>query len=133
MKNLLCFLLASISCLSIVIGQKPQEKIHPWLEKDIHQESRINHSLYTGMDKLPILAKNQNLPDGETRRWVWDTIITYDTTGPYERITQSFDIQGKVISQVTELWLANTWVNYEKVTPRSFSGTSIIELSSFKV
>ncbi len=111
MKNLLCFFVAFLSCISVAIGQRYQEKTGIRPEKSRDHLTNPMHANFTNKDNLPGHPERMNLFNPKSLTWNWDTIITYDTLGLYRRLIRIFDINGNVLIELTETWQNNAWVN----------------------
>ena len=111
MKNLLCFSVALLSCLSIAMGQRHQDKISPWPEKSRDHLTNPMQSHVTNRDILPGHPEKMNLFNPKSLTWNWDTIVTYDTIGLYQRHIQTFDLNGNVLTYCMQQWETNAWVN----------------------
>jgi len=60
------------------------------------------------------IQSNKKLFGPKTLTWTWDTIITYDVLGLLQRLTNTFDINGNVLIELTDAWQTNAWVNDER-------------------
>jgi len=107
MKNLLCISVAFLSCVSVAMGQWQQEKSNLLSEKI---EPEIINANFKNSPLDPYLLNSRELI------WNWDTIITYDTVGLYERYIQTFDPNGNTLTRTTQIWQNNDWENDTRKT-----------------
>jgi Secretion system C-terminal sorting domain len=117
MKKLLCFSLAFISYLCIANGQWQQQKMNVLPERSRDHVTKPMQSHHSNKDNLPVWNMKTNLFNTRSLQWNWDIIFTYDTLGGLmQRLTQTFDIHGNPLIQLTEQWQTNAWVNSLKET-----------------
>ncbi len=117
MKKFICLSLALLSCISFANGQLQQEKTKTWLDKNKNHVASPMQSHLSSKYDLPVCVKKEHRFNPRTEIWNWDTIFTYDDKlGLIQRLTQTFDIQGNGLTQLTEQWQANAWVNSERGT-----------------
>ena len=96
MKNLFSFIIALISFITIANGQGQgkSNNMSPKINMDYSTTSLQRHLL-----KKDVLSMNEtksNLFNSKSTNWNFDTIVTYDTIGLKQRLTQIFDIHGNV-------------------------------------
>jgi uncharacterized Zn ribbon protein len=115
MKKFISFSVAFISLVSCSFGQLQQGKNNPWPEKKGDHFAKSMQTHFPGKEGLTTV-KNANPFTPGAEIWNFDTIITYDTVGLQQRLTQTFDIQGNALIQLTEQWQTNAWVNDFKFT-----------------
>ena len=107
-KSILFTVLAFMTCF--VFAQQQPDKILTGRNKS-HIANPAQWQ-YLGKDQMPVHAKRPDLSGPKSLIWKWDTIITYDTlSGFIERHTQTFDINGNVLTRLIEQWQTNIWVN----------------------
>ena len=116
MKNLLCLSVAFLSCLTVTMGQRHQEKITPWPEKSRDHITNPMQSHVTNKDNLPGHPEKMNLFNPKSLTWNWDTVVTYDTLGLRHRFIQTFDLKGLVLNQYFQQWETVAWVNDSRYT-----------------
>ena len=100
----------------MAVGQGHQEKIRfrPGTGSDYLANPMQPH--VAGTENLPVYPEDMYSYNAKSLTWNWDTIITYDTVGLYQRFIQTFDLNGNVINQCTQQWQTNAWVNSYKYT-----------------
>ena len=107
MKKIFLFAIL-LSFKMVLFGQMPERnRAHSALSM------QTNHAK-TGFQQEYNTKTNFSKPN--SLHWSWDTIITYDTLGLMQRLTQTFDIQEHVLTQLTEQWQLNTWVKSARIT-----------------
>ena len=63
--------------------------------------------------------------------WEWDTILTYDTLGLFQRHIQTYDANGQILTYLKEDWLSNTWENsYKSASTYDVNGNKLTFISS---
>jgi len=109
-------LLTSIIAMSMMVNAQSQRSVNSQTDKQ-HEtgldQVKWQQSGWAGLE----LLKKTNPSHPESLSWKWDTITCYnDQDALLERLTQTFDINGNVLTQLIEQRSTGAWVNRYRST-----------------
>ena len=95
---------------SIAKGQWQNQPTKP------NAQDIINKSLSGKLPQSHFPEQLKSQKASNSISWNYDTIVTFDANNNLkQRITQTFDGNGNVLTNKTENWQNNIWVNYSRL------------------